>query len=278
MLFPTGSYKDRGATVLVSKAKELGVTRVVEDSSGNAGCAIAAYCAKAGMECHIYVPENTSPGKLTQIRAYGARLHRIPGTREDTARATLAAAEGTFYASHVWNPFFFQGTKTFAYEVWEQLDDKAPDAVILPTGNGTLLIGAYLGFRDLLRQNLIPALPRFIAVQAENCAPLLPAFERLHPGTAAPVPTVVNATMAEGIAIAEPRRLQQMIGILNETGGEVVTVTEQEIEEAWVELGRRGFYVEPTSAVVLAAFKKRPSLPGEVVLAPLTGHGLKALH
>ncbi|MGW8286445.1 MAG: threonine synthase, partial [Candidatus Deferrimicrobiaceae bacterium] len=113
-LFPTGSYKDRGASVLISKAKEMGVARVVEDSSGNAGCAIAAYAARAGIECEILVPESTSPGKLAQILLYGAALRRIPGSREDTANAALAAAEGTYYASHSWNPFFFQGTKTFA--------------------------------------------------------------------------------------------------------------------------------------------------------------------
>ncbi|MGW8286550.1 MAG: threonine synthase, partial [Candidatus Deferrimicrobiaceae bacterium] len=113
-LFPTGSYKDRGASVLISKAKEMGVARVVEDSSGNAGCAIAAYTARAGIECEILVPESTSPGKLSQILLYGAALRRVPGSREDTANAALAAAEGSYYASHSWNPFFFQGTKTFA--------------------------------------------------------------------------------------------------------------------------------------------------------------------
>ena len=120
-LFPSGSYKDRGASVLISKAKELGLKRIVEDSSGNAGCAIAAYSARAGIECEIYVPESTSPGKLAQIRMYGAHLVLVPGSREDTAHAVMQAAQDTYYASHSWNPFFFQGTKTFAYEVCEQL-------------------------------------------------------------------------------------------------------------------------------------------------------------
>ncbi|HEX9014242.1 MAG TPA: pyridoxal-phosphate dependent enzyme, partial [Anaerolineaceae bacterium] len=106
-LFPTGSYKDRGAAVLISKAAQLGVRTVVEDSSGNAGSAVAAYCARAGIGCTIYVPEHTSAAKLAQILWYGARLVRVPGSREDTAWAVMSAAETTFYASHSWNPFFF---------------------------------------------------------------------------------------------------------------------------------------------------------------------------
>src|SRR5512135_536513 len=143
-LFPTGSYKDRGAAVLVSKMKELGVDYCVEDSSGNAGCAVAAYCARAGIACEIYVPAETAQAKLAQIQLYGARLVRVPGSREDTARAVMAAAENHYYASHSWNPFFFHGTKTFAYEVCEQLGWRVPDVIILPVGNGTLLLGAAL--------------------------------------------------------------------------------------------------------------------------------------
>jgi threonine synthase len=105
-LFPSGSYKDRGASVLVSKIKELGVRKVVEDSSGNAGAAIAAYCAKASIECHIYVSAHTSTDKLFQIQQYGAHLHMVPGGREETAQRALKYARTTYYASHYWNPFF----------------------------------------------------------------------------------------------------------------------------------------------------------------------------
>ncbi len=113
-LFPSGSFKDRGATVLVSKIRELGLSKLVEDSSGNAGCALAAYCARAGIRCEIFVPTDTAEAKLTQIRLYGAQVHRVPGSREDAARAAWVAAQQDYYASHVWNPFFLQGTKTFA--------------------------------------------------------------------------------------------------------------------------------------------------------------------
>lgn len=272
-LFPTGSFKDRGASVLMSKAKELGVNKVVEDSSGNAGCAIAAYSAKAGIECEIFVPEETSPGKLAQIQMYGARLIKVPGSREDTALAALEAAKDTFYASHVWNPFFFQGTKTFAFEIWEQLNFSVPDTLIIPTGHGTLFIGAYLGFKDLLNQNLISKLPRLIAVQPEACAPIYKMFnEKLRE-----VPAIEpKETMAEGIRIAEPLRVKQILDILAETEGEVIIVTEKEIESSLFEISKNGLYIEPTSAAVIAGFRKYRNIDRETILVPLTGHGLKS--
>jgi threonine synthase len=272
-LFTTGSYKDRGASVLVSKAVELGVGRIVEDSSGNAGCAIAAYAAKAGIRCGILVPEGTSPGKLAQILFYGAELTRVPGGRAATAEAALAAAETAYYASHSWNPFFFQGTKTFAYEVWEQLGFRAPDALLLPTGNGTLLIGSYIGFRELFDAGMIDRIPRHVAVQAENCAPLFEMFRRGLDS----VPAVAEGeTIAEGVAISAPVRGREIMDIVRRTGGEVVAVGDGEVEEALLLLGRRGLYVEPTSALPVAAFLSHPSLRAGTVVAPLTGHGLKA--
>lgn len=272
-LFPTGSYKDRGAAVLVSKARELGISAIVEDSSGNAGCAVAAYAAKAGIACEILVPEGVSPGKLAQIRFCGASVRRVPGGRDDTAKAALAAAEAVYYASHSWNPFFVQGTKTFAYEVWEQLSYRAPDALLLPAGNGTLLIGSYLGFRDLRDNGLVDRIPRHVAVQAEGCAPLHAMFR----GGLDEVPAVeIRETIAEGVAIPGPVRGKQILEIVRETGGEVIAVSDARIEEALLLLGRGGLYVEPTSALPVAAFLARPDAASGVVVAPLTGHGLKA--
>ncbi len=272
-LFPTGSFKDRGASLLISRALELGVDRVVEDSSGNAGAAVAAYAARAGIECDIYVPDATSPAKLAQIERYGARLHKIPGNREKTAEAAREAAEDHFYASHVWNPYFFQGTKTFAFEIWEQLGGRMPDAVILPAGHGTLLIGAFLGFQDLLMLGYIDCLPKLIAVQAANCAPL---YRMWRDGLKA-VPTIEDSeTLAEGIAITRPTRAHQMLEILRATNGEVIVVSESEIENALLQICRQGLYVEPTSATAIAAWMKYPGTEGETVVAPLTGHGLKS--
>lgn len=271
-LSPTSSFKDRGASVLISKAKELKVKRVVEDSSGNAGCAIAAYCARAQIECHIYVPESTSPGKVLQVQAYGAQVFKVSGTRADVALAAWEAAREAYYASHVWNPFFLQGTKTLAYEIFEQLGFQVPDQIIFPVGNGTLLIGAYLGFSELLHQGLIERLPEFIAAQAEACSPLYQAYVKKKEE----IPEIIpRSTMAEGIAIPQPPRGKQILEVLRKTGGKVLQVKEEEILKGMKALSSQGVLAEPTSAVAVAAFLKTPEERGKRVLIPITGSGLK---
>jgi threonine synthase len=273
-LFPTGSFKDRGASILISKVKELGIQKVVEDSSGNAGCAIAAYCAKAGIECQIFVPEDTSAGKLAQIQLYGAKLNKISGSREETARAALKAAGQDYYASHSWNPFFFQGTKTFAFEVCEQLGWKSPSSVVLPVGNGTLLLGAYIGFTELFQAGLIPEIPKIIGVQSLHCAPLYRAFQE----GLEEIPAVdKQETLAEGIAIAEPVRGRQILEAVKRTKGDLIAVDDSEIKKSLRELCEKGFYVEPTAAATTAGVSRylEKSNTGEVVVSVLTGHGLK---
>lgn len=294
-LMPTLSFKDRGAAVLIAKAQELGVTHAVADSSGNAGTAFAAYATRAGIACDIYVPASTSPKKIKQIAAHGATVYAIPGTREDTARAAIAAVEqnNRYYASHVYNPFFYQGTKTYAFEIWEQLGGRAPDVLVLPVGNGTLVLGPYYGFKELLRAGMIEKMPRFLAVQAEGCAPLAQAFER---GDDIAVPVINTGTEAEGIAIAAPARSRQILSAIRDTRGSIITVPDTAIEEARLALAAHGFYVEPTAAVAYAGFRacldlahntryqdqQLVSLVQEVVdrsrqvVIPLCGAGLKA--
>ncbi len=296
-MMPTLSFKDRGAAVLVTLAHALGARRVIADSSGNAGTAIAAYAARAGIACDVYVPASASAKKLRQIAAHGAAVHAIPGSREDTAAAAIAAVEReqVFYASHVYNPYFFQGTKTYAFEIWEQLGCRAPDVLALPVGNGTLVLGAYYGFKDLLRAGLIERLPRILAVQAEGCAPLAQAFER---GEDVAAPVSNTGTEAEGIAIAAPARSRQILAAIRETRGLIITVSDEAIASARDHLARRGFYVEPTAAAPYAGllkysarylgedappehqplFSSNPlSAPSsERVVVPLCGAGLKA--
>lgn len=273
-LFPTGSYKDRGASVLISKVQELGIHEVIEDSSGNAGAAIAAYCARAKIACHVYVPEHTSSDKVGQIQAYGAHVHTVKGSREDTAQTTLRKAARMYYASHYWNPFFMHGTKTFAYEMCEQLDWYAPHAVVVPVGHGTLLIGAYLGFTELLGAGIISRLPKIIAVQAERCAPCAFAFAK---GEDARYEHAYMDTVATGIAIANPVRKEQIITAVHMSDGHFITVTDAEIMQALQELCARGFYVEPTAAATIAGLTEyiKDAPPNEVIITTLTGHGLK---
>jgi len=274
-LFPSASYKDRGASVMISKAKELGIASVVEDSSGNAGCAVAAYCAKAGISCEIFVPQDTSKAKLAQIQLYGAILNRIPGSRQDTAQAVLMAAQEAYYASHSWNPFFFQGTKTFAYEVCEQLGWKNPDTIILPAGNGTLVLGAYIGFTELRTAGIIENIPKIIAIQSASCAPLYRAF---HEGLKELPPVRTGDTIAEGIAIADPIRGTQILEAVRESHGSFLIVNDADVIASLKELGNKGFCIEPTSAAVTAGIGKylESLQTDEVIVSVFTGHGLKS--
>lgn len=273
-LMPTGSFKDRGAVMLVTLARRLGVARLVADSSGNAGAAVAAYAARAGVACEVYVPAATSAGKVAQLRAYGAVVHRVEGSREDTADAAARAADvpGVFYGSHVHNPFFLHGTKTYVFELWEQLGGRLPAALVLPVGNGTLVLGAYLGCRELLEQGLVDRLPMIVAVQAAACAPLAWAIKE---GLTTPVQVTNEGTVAEGIAIARPARGGQVLAAVHDTGGTIVTVTDDQVDRAHRDLAGIGFYVEPTSAVCWAALEADLVAAAEVVV-PLCGSGLKS--
>jgi threonine synthase len=261
-LFPTGSYKDRGATVLLSKIKELGIDKIIEDSSGNAGCAIAAYAAKAKIESEIYVSSKASPAKIKQMKGYGANVIVIEGTREDVADAAINASKNAYYASHSYNPFFFEGTKTFAYEVWEQCKDM-PDEIIFPVGNGTLIIGSYIGFEELRSAGLIEKIPMLSVAQATNCPSISNAgSDKFQP------------TIAEGIAVKNPVRKILINKILTNTNGSYYTVNEEDIVMEHRNLHKAGYFVELTSAVATAAILHSSN---QKVLVPLTGHGLKNL-
>ena len=192
-VMPTLSFKDRGAAVLVTVARAVGAEQLIADSSGNAGAAIAAYAARARIRCRVYVPDATATQKLSQLTVHGAEVIRVKGSRADAASAAMQAVQesGAFYASHVWHPAFFEGTKTFAYEVWEQLGRRAPEEVFLPVGNGTLLLGAALGFADLHKAGLIDSIPRLVAVQASACNPVERAWR-----TGVPAPTAVDCPVS----------------------------------------------------------------------------------
>jgi L-threonine synthase (EC 4.2.3.1) len=177
-LFPTASFKDRGAAVTLSQAAAFGVDRVVEDSSGNAGAAIATYAARAGIDAEIFVPADAKPGKLAAIERSDATVRRVEGSRQDVTDACIATVEAdtgenAWYASHAWQPSFLEGTATFAYEVAAQRDWAVPDAVVTPLGHGTLFLGAYLGFRRLHRAGWTDGVPRLYGAQAAGIAPIV---------------------------------------------------------------------------------------------------------
>jgi threonine synthase len=279
-LLPSGSYKDRGAAVLISALRLLGATHAVEDSSGNAAAAIAAYSARAGIRCTVFAPAAASPGKLVQSSAYGAEVIRVEGSRDDVATAAMEAAArepGATYASHNWHPFFIEGVKTWAFEVWEQLGNRAPDAVVVPVGSGSMLLGAHLAFGALRAAGEIDRLPRLYAAQPAACAPVNAALDA---GATETEPFPRAATLAEGASIANPVRGRELLAAIRATGGGAVAVSESEIVDALLEIAAKGIYIEPTSAVAVAAAKRLVRsgsvANGERLVAVLSGSGLKA--
>lgn len=273
---PTLSFKDRGAVMLVLLAKKLGFHRLAVDSSGNAATAVAAYSARAGIQCTVFVPEGTSQRKLTQIKAHGAKINIIDGPREasGTAAREFVAMSGAFYASHIYNPFFYEGTKTYFYEVFEQMGMRFPDGFIIPVGNGTLVLGAALAFSELQRQGLIGKWPKIAGVQAAGCNPVYKAFKE---GKNKVEPVVNKGTIAEGIAIAAPARGNEVLDIIKQSGGEILSIDDDDTQSARKLLARKGIYVEITSGINYAAsLKLGRSNPHKTWVIPLCGAGIKS--
>ncbi len=275
-LNPTGSFKDRGASLLASVLKARGIQRVHEDSSGNAGAALAAYAAQAGIETSIFVPETASPIKLAQIVLYGAHLEKVPGPRSAASQAARQASEmGTsYYASHVYNPYVILANKTIAYEIWEQLGRRAPDVVILPVGNGTQLLGLARGFTDLLTAGLASHHPKLIGVQAKACAPLWVRFHNSN----GPIPSQSEGhTLAEGIRVASPPRAKTILDAIRKSQGTITVVEEADIIQGLHQLARRGILAEPTSATVWPALEQVVAQFPEdaLIVLSITGAGCK---
>ena len=270
---PTGSFKDRGVSVLISFLRQQGIIEICEDSSGNAGASVAAYGAATGMDVTILVPDYTQPAKITQARAYGATVELIPGTRADTAQAAVERAETTFYASHNWHPMFLQGTKSIGYEIWEDFGFSVPDNIVIPASEGSNVMGCYLAFSELMRAGETDRMPRLFVSQPVNCAPL----HHLVQGTEQ---TEFQSTIAEGTAVQSPVRLRHLAKVIGETNGGTVTISEEEILAATKRLARAGLLAEPSSAHAWIGAKKLVE-NGDIrtddqTVVILTGTGLKA--
>ncbi len=274
---PTCSFKDRGAAVMVSFLRQQGVGAILEDSSGNGGAAIAAAGAAAGLRVKILAPAYTPAPKVAQIRAFGAEVQLVDGPREASQEEAIRQSGEIFYASHNWHPFFLQGTKSLAYELWEDLGFRAPDNIVIPTGAGSNVLGCHIGFKELLAAGQIDRLPRIFAAQPLNCSPIEAAFAA---GSDTLVERAVHPTIAEGTAIKAPVRLQENLAALRESGGGAVALTESQIEDAVRRLAASGLYAEPTSASAAAALDvllQRGAIRAEEeTVALLTGTGLKS--
>jgi len=288
-IFPTGSFKDRGAATTISRALGQGADRVVEDSSGNAGLAIATYAARAGIDAEIFVPADAKPGKLRAIERTGATLRRIEGTRQDVTDACIDAVESgvtersegkssesgdAYYASHAWDPAFFAGTATVAFEIAAQRGWSAPDAFVTPLGHGTLFLGAYRGFQTLYEAGWIDSMPRLLGAQAAGVAPIVEALGGdSNPGAGE------RNDAADGIQITEPARGEQIVEAIEATDGDAVAVGTGATQREHDRLARAGFHVEPTCAtatVALDRFRDRGAIDDkDDVVVALTGSGLK---
>ncbi len=269
---PTGSYKDRLAAVLVSQLIAEGIDSAVEDSSGNAGAAFAAYCARAGIKAKVFVPGSAAGPKRAQIERLGAEVVAVPGPRQAAADAVLEdVAQGEVYASHAFLPQGMAGIATIAYELVDQLG-QFPGTLLAPVGHGGLLLGIVSGFHALLAAGEISALPKFFGVQAANTPTVWAQAqgEVFEP----------KSTIAGGIEVTDPVRGPELVE-LNQAG----IVDFLVVEEAAILSGKETFAhcgvdVEPTSAIVMDACSQLFShpenlLPGPIV-AVISGHGMKA--
>lgn len=271
---PTGSFKDRGVSVMLSHLVAQGATDVLEDSSGNGGSAVAAYAAFGGVPARILVPEHTSPTKILQVRAFGARIELVSGTRDEVADEAVRQSETSTYASHNWHPLFLAGTKTIGYEIWEMLGIRAPDNIVLVAGAGSIVLGCDLAFGELLAAGQIERRPRLLVGQPEQWATIADTTN----GVA--LPEERQPTIAEGASIARPIRLPEAVAAIERSGGAAVGVTDGEIRAALRSATARGLYPEPTSAVAIAALDRFLAAgmigAGQTTVVVLTGTGLKA--
>jgi threonine synthase len=266
---PTGSFKDRGAATAITAARAAGAKTVIEDSSGNAGTAIAAYAAAAGLRARIFAPDDIVPAKARAIEVLGAELIKVSGPRSAVSEAAVAAANDGYDVGHARDDAFLEGTKTIAYELFEELGAELHD-VITPVGQGTVLIGMAIGFADLVASGRMERAPRLHGVQSEACAPLVRGASL---GRAAPV--VRQPSVADGIRIPEPTRAERSYSAVRYSGGRWIAVPDDAIERAWRQAATHGLLMEPTSAAAIAGARVLNLPPGAVLI--ITGSGLKAI-
>jgi threonine synthase len=278
-LNPTGSFKDRGSTTLIStlhKPVKKAEGYISEDSSGNAGASIAAYAARAGLNAKIYVPENVSGPKFNQTQFYGAEVVKVSGNRSKVAEEAQKTEEEKFYVGHILHPIFRDGIRSLAYEIAEQHDWHVPERIYLPVSAGTLLLGVINGFKHLVKSNVIDAMSTIVACQTRQVSPLYHRFKNLHYAMPSKMTSIADALVS-----VNPPLLDLMVRNLKEADGDAVMVEEDEIFNAFITLARKGFFVEPSSAVAYAAYKKQLNnkdvSKDDTALIILTGTGLKTM-
>jgi len=276
---PTGSFKDRGMTVGVTKALEMSMKRVACASTGNTSASLAAYAAKAGLECIVLIPSGkVALGKLVQAIIYGARVIQVKGNFDDALRIVeeLCMTQPIYLLNSI-NPYRLEGQKTIAFEIWDQLGGKVPDKVIVPVGNAGNISAIWKGFRELYLMGLINRLPRMIGIQAEGAAPIA---NMIKMGSSEIKFVEKPETIATAIRIGSPVNWKKAVKAIRESGGLAETVSDEEILSAQKLLARlEGIFVEPASAASIAGLIKLSKNglveKDELVVCVATGHGLK---
>ncbi len=279
---PTGSFKARGISMAVSKAKELGVEACIVPTAGNAGGALAAYCAKAGMGCTVVMPKHTPLIFKQECELYGANLILVEGLISDCGKkvAELNRDKTFFDVSTLKEPYRIEGKKTMGYEIAEQLSFQLPDVILYPAGGGTGLIGIWKAFREMQRLGwLTGKLPKMMAVQAATCAPIQHTLQSRNQPDLVFEP---RATLANGLAVPYPFGMDMMIEVLEQSGGTTVTIIEEELVAGVKEIAAtEGIILSPEGAATWKALdhlKKNKIISGEEKILLLnTGSGYKYL-
>lgn len=276
---PTGSFKDRGMTVGVTKALELGMNRVACASTGNTSASLAAYAAKAGLECIVLIPSGkVAFGKLTQAIIHGARVIQIRGNFDEALKiAREICLTHKVYLLNSLNPYRLEGQKTTAFEIIDQLSRGVPDKILVPVGNAGNISAIWKGFKELHELGLSKSLPEMVGIQAEGAAPIANSMKQ---GLEAVKFVEKPETLATAIRIGSPVNWKKAVRAIKDSGGLVETVSDNEILEAQGLLAQcEGLFVEPASAASVAGLKKlvKMGLIGndEKVVCIATGHGLK---
>ncbi len=276
---PAGSYKDRASVLVVAKSLEMGMETVCTASTGNAATALACVCASQGVNCAVIVPESAPPAKLAQMLVYGAQVFPVRGNYDQAFDLSTEACQrlGWYNRNTAFNPYTIDGKRLAAFEIWEQLGQKSPDSVWIPTGDGVILAGVAKGFRDLLGLGLIDRMPRMMAVQAEGSAALVNAFES---GASEPEPVPGASSVADSIVVEAPRNGILALREIRESGGRALAVSDAEILSTLALLGRlTGIFVEPSTAAAVAGLAKERRAgrvaDNECAVLLLTGTGLK---
>ena len=281
-LNPTGSFKARGLSAAVSKAKELGLNRLTMPSAGNAAGAMAAYAAKGGIEAYLFMPRDAPPANHKEVAVTGAHLTLVDGLISDAGRLSRERAqeEGLFDMSTLQEPYRVEGKKTMGYEIAEQMDWNLPDAIIYPTGGGTGIVGMWKAFEEMEEMGWLDGKrPKMYCVQAEGCAPIVRAY---RDETEFAEPWENAATIAAGLRVPAAIGDYLILGALRESGGGALTVSDEEILDYMKRVASlEGMFVCPEGAATVAALSKLLASgalkPTETILLMNTGSGLKNL-